>query len=219
MKTKILELLKTKFAGVQDSVLSRIADKLAKTALTEEQATTAVEGVTIQSVIDSYADSRVGEAANTAVANYEKKHGIKDGKTVEGQPAEPKPGGDPNDIATIVANALKPLQDKISAFENGKTTDTRRTTLENKLTEAKAPEAYKNQILKTVDKLNLSDEEFETYATEAISNAATLIQEDANNRLNQQHQPFVSVCGGGKTVVEQDMKEWAVGKTPPAVTK
>ncbi len=217
MKTKILELLKTKFTGVQDSVLSRIAEKLAKTATTDEQATTAVEGVTIQTVIDSYADSRANEATLTAVGNYEKKHGIKDGKPT----AEPQPGGgEPqSEIAKIIEAALKPLQDKIAAFESGKTTETRRSVLEAKLTEAKAPEAFKNQTLKFIDKMNLSDEEFATYTEEVIANAATLIQDDANRGLGGQHQPFSSVGGGGKTGIEQDIKQWAESKTPPAQSK
>jgi hypothetical protein len=218
MKTKILELLKTKFVGVQDSVLSRIADKLAKTALTDEQVTTAVEGVTIQTVIDSYADSRANEATLTAVGNYEKKHGIKDGKPTT---AEPQPGGgEPqSEIAKILEAALKPLQDKIAAFESGKTTETRRSVLEAKLTEAKAPEAFKSQTLKFIDKMNLTDEEFATYTEEVIANAATLIQDNANRGLGGQHQPFSSVGGGGKTGIEQDIKQWAESKNPPAKDK
>lgn len=215
MKTKILELLKTKFTGVQESVLSRIADKLAKTALTDEQATTAVEGVTIQTVIDSYADSRVGEATNTAVSNYEKKHGIKDGKPVD-TPVDtpPAPGAD-KDIAKIIADALKPLQDKIASFETGKTTETRRQTLAQKLTDAKAPEVFKNQILKTIDKMNLSDEEYAEFETEVITNAGQLVQEAANAGLGMQHNPFGAGAGtGGKDVAVTDIKKWAEQKNP-----
>jgi hypothetical protein len=216
MKTKILELLKTKFPGVQDSVLGRIADKLAKTALTEDAATTAVEGVTIQTVIDSYADSRANEATQTAVTNYEKKHGIKDGKPTT---AEPQPGGgEPqSEIAKIVAEAMKPLHDKIAAFESGKTTDTRRSVLEAKLKEAKAPEVFTNQTLKFVDKMNLTDEEFEQYTQEVIDNAAKLAQDTVNAGLANQHQPFASVGGGGsKELIAQDIKQWADSKTTPA---
>ena len=44
MKKIILEKLKAKFEGVSDSILDRIAEKLAKTVKNEEEATTAVEG-------------------------------------------------------------------------------------------------------------------------------------------------------------------------------
>ena len=86
MRKEILDALKAKFPGVSDSVLGRIADKLAKTATTAEQVKTAVEGVTIQQVIESYGDSRATEASNTArenaVKDYESRYGLKDGVKV-----------------------------------------------------------------------------------------------------------------------------------------
>ncbi len=78
MKKEILEALKAKFPGVSDNVLDRIANKLAKTVTTAEQVKTAVEGVTIQQVIESYGDSRATEASNTArenaVLDYESRY-------------------------------------------------------------------------------------------------------------------------------------------------
>lgn len=43
-KEQILEALKTKFQGVQASILDRVGTKLAQTVTTEEQVKTAVEG-------------------------------------------------------------------------------------------------------------------------------------------------------------------------------
>ncbi len=91
MKKEILEALTTKFQGVSSSVLDRIATKLAKTITKTEDIATAVEGVTIQQIIDSYTDSRVTEASETArknaVNDYESKYGLKDGvKTVDDNP-------------------------------------------------------------------------------------------------------------------------------------
>jgi hypothetical protein len=83
MKKQILEALKAKFQGVSEAILNRIADKLAKTVTTAEQVATAVEGVTIQQVIESYGDSRATEAQQTAVHNYETKYGLKDGVKVD----------------------------------------------------------------------------------------------------------------------------------------
>ena len=48
MKERILEALRAKFPGRNANILGRIADKLAGTTTTEEQVTTAVEGVTAQ---------------------------------------------------------------------------------------------------------------------------------------------------------------------------
>ena len=72
MRKVILEALKTKFEGIDAKVFNRIAAKLAKTVKTEEEATTAVEELTLQQVIDSYSDSRVTEAQEKAIGSYEK---------------------------------------------------------------------------------------------------------------------------------------------------
>ena len=93
MKKEILEALTTKFPGVSSAVLDRTANKLAKTITKTEDVATAVEGVTIQQIIDSYTDSRVTEASETArknaVNDYESKYGLTDGvKTVDNNPHE-----------------------------------------------------------------------------------------------------------------------------------
>ena len=87
MKKELLAALKAKFEGVNESILSRIADKLAKTTTKEEDVATAVSGVTIQQIIEGYGDSRATEAQQSAVRNYEEKYGLKDGERVQ----EPKP--------------------------------------------------------------------------------------------------------------------------------
>lgn len=83
----ILAALQTKFAGVDAKILGRIAKKHAKTATgtTEADAQTIVDGITFQQVLESHADYRATEAQKTAVANYESKHNLRDGKPVEQQ--------------------------------------------------------------------------------------------------------------------------------------
>lgn len=93
MKKEILEALAARFEGVSGAVLDRIANKLAKTITKTEDIATTVEGVTIQQIIDSYTDSRVTEASETArknaVNDYESKYGLKDGvKTVDNNSQE-----------------------------------------------------------------------------------------------------------------------------------
>ena len=69
-----MKALKARFPGVNASVLGRVADMLAKTARTEEEATTAAEGVSqdLLNLIEAYGDSRATEATQTAVGNYER---------------------------------------------------------------------------------------------------------------------------------------------------
>ena len=130
MRKEILDALKAKFTGVSDAILGRIADKLAKTATTAEQVATAVEGVTFQQVLESYGDSRATEAQQTAVSNYEKKHGLKDGKQVKGgasaehndEPDNQHGNGD-NDIpawAKAIIDGQKSLSDRLATIEGDK---------------------------------------------------------------------------------------------------
>lgn len=82
MRKKLISALATKFAGVEAKVLGRIADNLMhdKTIESDEDVNSAVEEVTFADILKSYGDSRAAEASKTAVSNYEKKHGLKDGK-------------------------------------------------------------------------------------------------------------------------------------------
>lgn len=132
MKKELLEALTTKFPGVSASILDRIANKLAKTVTTAEQVKTAVEGVTIQQVIESYGDSRATEASDTArknaVQDYESRYGLKDGVKTTTTGGEQPTGGSAtnqtggNDDTPAWA---KTLMERLDRMENAKTTETR----------------------------------------------------------------------------------------------
>nr|DAT11513.1 MAG TPA: hypothetical protein [Caudoviricetes sp.] len=90
---QILAGLKTKFQGVEDATLQRMASKKAEGVTDESKVNSIVEGISFQDVLTSYGDYRADGAQKTAVSNYEKKHNIKDGKSIE----EPKPQDPPTD--------------------------------------------------------------------------------------------------------------------------
>lgn len=135
MKKELFDALKAKFPGVSDSILDRIATKLAKTATTAEQVKTAVEGVTIQQVIESYGDSRATEASETArknaVQEYESRYGLKDGvKTTTTTTGGEQPTGgsatNPTTGGTDETPAwARTLIERIGRMETAKTTETR----------------------------------------------------------------------------------------------
>lgn len=135
MKKELFDALKAKFPGVSDSILDRIATKLAKTATTAEQVKTAVEGVTIQQVIESYGDSRATEASETArknaVQEYESRYGLKDGvKTTTTTTGGEQPTGgsatNPTTGGTDETPAwARTLIERIERMETAKTTETR----------------------------------------------------------------------------------------------
>lgn len=193
MKKQILDALKAKFPGVSETILSRIADKLAKTTTSEEDVATAVEGVTVQQVIESYGDSRATEATQTAVSNYEKKHGLKDGQKVQGgAPAsEPKTEEDPNtpEWAKAIMASNKTLADKLALLEGEKVTTARKGQLD-KLIEKLPEELRKPYARMTID--TLSDEEFT-----ALTSEITTEVEGISNTLAAKGAVFTRPVGGG----------------------
>lgn len=141
MKEQILEALRSKFPGRSAVIFGRIAEKLAKTATTPEQVTTAVEGVTPEliEVIESYGDSRATEASTTAVTNYEAKYGLRDGKpttppapTGEGNDNAPKGQADESVPAWAVSltERVTALQNELNRRDAERTTTGRRQALE-----------------------------------------------------------------------------------------
>ena len=146
MKEKILALLKTKFPGVDEATLSRIAEKKATGVTDESQLQTIADGVGFQDVLNSYGDFRANTAVTSAVSNYEKKHGLKDGNPIENPNPNPNPAPAPqDDMATIIANAVsaavKPLSDKLTQLETEKIQATRQEQILAKAKEYGIPES------------------------------------------------------------------------------
>lgn len=164
MRKQILDALKAKFTGVSEAILSRIADKIAKTVTKEEDVTTAVEGVTLQHVLESYGDSRATEAQQTAVSNYEKKHGLKDGQKATGGELDdpngtsPATGGDlDGQITAAVQAAIKPFQDEINTLKSGKVSENRKQQLDTVI--ANASDKFKTTTGKNFTRINFKDDE------------------------------------------------------------
>ena len=139
MKERILTALKAKFSGVSADILDRIAAMLAKTVTTEEQVATAVEGVTEEliNVIEGYGDSRATGAQKTAVANYERKYGLKDGAKEIKEDIKPdtKPtpedGGDQTPAwAQALIDSNKQLTERLNKMEGERITNSRKAELE-----------------------------------------------------------------------------------------
>ena len=122
---QILAGLQQKFAGADTATLTRIATKKAEGVTDETKVNSIVEGISFSDVMNNYGDFRAGQAQASSIANYEKKHGLKDGKPIENQNPEP-PKQEPNpdekpDIAKMIADGIaagiKPFSDKLEAFE------------------------------------------------------------------------------------------------------
>lgn len=166
MKKKIIEKLSTKFTGVSENVLDRIAAKLAKTIKDESEIDDAVEKVTIQTLLDSYGDSRATEAQQTAVANYEKKYNLKDGKTIEeggaaqqqNQQTQQQQQEEIPAWAKQMIEDNKNLKNQLATMNAEKTTTSRRARLDAIV--SKLPEQFRAPYAR-IDVSSFSDEDFE----------------------------------------------------------
>lgn len=173
MKKELLAALKAKFEGVNESILSRIADKLAKTTTKEEDVATAVSGVTIQQIIEGYGDSRATEAQQSAVRNYEEKYGLKDGERVQEPKLKPQEETMPEWAKQLVAEN-KTLSERLGRMDGERITAERKQKLSAVF--KKLPENLRKPYERmSVDKL--SDEEFTTL----IGEITTEVEEIASS--------------------------------------
>ncbi len=174
MKEKILQLLKTKFEGVSETTLSRMAEKASRTATTEELATTYVDGVNFQSIIESEADYRATKATQTSIDNYEKKYNIKEGKSII--PAEKKEDGDDTPPAKKDENTpewAKVLLDFAKTYGDDKKATAAKIAKErlvSKIIELGASEKDKESISSLVDISSVTGEDdIEAKATSILN--------------------------------------------------
>lgn len=141
MKKKLLDALKTKFSGVSEAILDRIATKKAEGVTDESQITAIVDGINFQDVLTSYGDYRANEANVSSVRNYEEKHGLKDGKPVaaggEGEGANKggKTSYTTEELDSYFTSkleaAIKPYKEKIETLESEKHQGDRQTAISN----------------------------------------------------------------------------------------
>lgn len=224
MYNEILSALRTRFEGVSDNILGRIATRLAKTATTAEQVNTAVDGITFQQVLESYGDSRATEASQTAVLNYESKHGLKDGQRTDEQGVEPQPKKprkkpseevepDENDQTPDWAKALlsanKALSERLAKMEGERVSVGRKEKLQSII--SKLPESLRKPYERTSVEA-LTDEQFAALVgevtTEVDGIAASLQQKGAIFGRPQNGTPLQ---GSGKEATDKET-EAVVGR-------
>ena len=201
-----MNALKTKFDGVSDAILGRIADKLSKTAKTDEDVNTLVEGVTFHQILESYGDSRATEAQQSAISNYEKKHGLKDGKVVKNENSKDKkpdvPEAPEADDMPAWAKALiesnKALTTRLETIEGDKTAKTRKSALDKVL--GKAPDKIRQRYEKDFSRMNFKDDDDFNGWIEEITPDVESITNDYNTKGGVVTRPKVS--GGGSKADE-----------------
>ena len=144
---QILAGLQQKFAGVDTAILTRIATKKAEGVTDETKVNSIVEGISFSDVLNSYGDFRAGQAQTSSIANYEKRHGLKDGKPIEttNTTTTIKTEENKDDVpawAQALIDSNKSLSDKLTQFETEKAQATRSQQILAKAKEYGIPENY-----------------------------------------------------------------------------
>lgn len=208
MKEKILALLKTKFPGVDEATLIRIAEKKAAGVTDESQVQPIADGVGFQDVLNSYGDFRANGAVASAVSNYEKKHNIKDGKPIENPNPIPNPKlEDKKDDVPAWAQALidsnKNLLTELSALKQEKLQATRQEQIMAKAKEYGIPETFAKRYAIP------DDADLDTYFKDAKQELANIgfsgvnPPESAETKIEKENESIAGMISEGtKTIVE-----------------
>ena len=218
---QLIALLTAKFSGVRKDGLAQLAKSLVYTVTTEEEAQALVEKLTDQQVTEfvkdwrKEVDAEVSRGVQTAEGNFKKKYKVNDDNQNQEDSADKNKNLDnPVDInATIqkaIAEAVKPFQEKLSRLEGDEIFKSRKSTLETKL--EKAPETFKNKILKDFSRMSFEDDEkFTEYLTETENDLKEFEQEFSNSGLSRMSRP--NRAGGNEPeVVSSAVKDFVESK-------
>ncbi len=214
---QILAALKTKFQGVEDATLQRIASKKSEGVTDESKINSIVEGISFQDVLNSYGDYRADGAQKTAISNYEKKHNIKDGKPVEEtkpqQPQTPAPTPQPKPAEEVPAwaqsliDSNKTLSEKLAAMDAKTKADIRYQQIDEVAKSFGIPEfAYKGKQIADDADLN----QYFTDLKQEMQNSGFQFVKSPEEG-NHEHQSEISSIAeqiekGTKEIVEQNNK-------------
>ena len=221
---QILAGLRTKFAGVDDATLQRIASKKSEGVTDESKVNSIVEGITFQDVITNYGDFRANGASETsrknAIADYEKKHNIKDGKPIEEPKPQPTPTPNPAptpkpnepqglaaQIAAALGTALKPLTDRMDAMDAKTKADAHNAQIDEVAKSFGIPEfAYKGKQIADDADLN----QYFTDLKQEMQNSGFQFAKSPEEG-NHEHKSEASAIAaqiekGTKEIVEQNKK-------------
>lgn len=206
---QILAGLQQKFAGVDTTTLTRIATKKAEGITDEAKVNSIVEGIGFSDVLNSYGDFRAGDASKTAVANYEKRHNLKDGKPIETTTTTTTTTEDKKDDVPAWAQALidsnKSLLTEVSTLKQEKAQASRQEQILSKAKEYGIPENYaKRCAIK-------DDEDLDTYFKDLKQDFANdgfkgvTPPESAEQKIEKENESIAKMIDAGtEKIVEQN---------------
>lgn len=200
IQEQILAGLQQKFAGVDTAILSKIAAKKAVGLTDESKVNSIIEGIAFKDVLTYYGDFRAGEASVTAVSNYEKKYGLKEGKAIE-QPnpqeqTKPVETGDiAAQIAKAIGDAIKPISDRLDQFDSTRKHETRLANIMAKAKEYDIPELIAKRFAGDIK----DDEDLDKYFQERkqelvnIGLAGSNPPDDSERRIEKENETIAKM--------------------------
>lgn len=205
MKEKLLALLQTKFAGVRKDGLNQLATVMALTVTTEEEATSAVDKLTEQSVGQFVTDwrkdvdSEISKANKTYEDGLRKKYDFKE----KGNPNPPTTSTELNAeaIAAIVQKAIEPFASELNSIKTTKVVETRKQLLAKEL--EGLDEGFRTPYLSAFDRMNFKDDDdFNAHLTNVKAEVAKIQQSLIDKGLSQQSKPMF---GSGSAKTDEDV--------------
>lgn len=208
---QILAGLQTKFSGVDAATLTRIATKKAEGVTDASQVNSIVEGISFTDVVNNYGDFRANSAVTSAVSNYEKKHGIKDGKPIETTTTQQQTTTqtEQSDMAKMIADAVKaavePLSTELAGFKQKEAQTIRGAQIQAKAKEYGIPETLL-PMLKIGDDADLDTffkDAKQTFANNGFQGVTP--PESSEAKIEKESESIVNMINEGtKTIVEQN---------------
>ena len=207
---QILTGLQQKFTGVDTAILTRIATKKAEGVTDETKVNSIVEGISFSDVLNSYGDFRAGQAQTSSIANYEKRHGLKDGKPIEttNTTTTIKTEENKDDVpawAQALIDSNKSLSDKLTQFETEKAQATRSQQILAKAKEYGIPEKYaKRCAIKDDEDLDAYFKDLkQEFANDGFKGVTP--PESAEAKIEKESESIAKMIDEGtKTIVEQN---------------
>ncbi|MDR2139767.1 MAG: hypothetical protein LBP50_09500 [Tannerella sp.] len=222
MKEKIQALLEAKFQGVRKDGLNHLAGALALQVNTEEEAASAVDGLSAEQVNRFVTDWRREVDAEITKANKTHEDGLrkkydfaekKPDKPEESPPAKlPEGTLDAEAIQRIVIDTVHAtagdIMKKVTALEGSIAGRRWREVLEKEL--ADVPEVYRGKVLKDFDRMTFPDEDsFNGYLNDTRKDVEAFTQELSDLKLSGIGRPIFGTSGtdGVSAGVQNYIKE------------
>lgn len=211
---------KYKSLGYSQKAINAVLDYLEKSVKEETEIEEAVNGVgpvlkAFQSEISRVAAAEVAAKEKEKEDAEKEESAEKKSGEVESESTKKTTKKDSDEVpewakgliesSKAQAEANKILADKLAKFESGKTTESRKQILEEKIKEA--PEKIKAKILKDFAKFSFEkDEDFDTYLEETATDIAEITQSLTDQGLGQSGRPYKpSGVGAGKEASKEEV--------------